>query len=314
MKALFGRARTRHPGWMAIAMQPGELRFAHAIGGPQGRCTITRFGSQAMPDGERDLQRLAKDLDLQRYQCLTLLPPADYQLLVVEAPNVPPAELKLAVRWKVKDMLDYHVEDATIDVLDIPPDASASARPHSMYAVSARNDVIQACIQRFDAARIPLTVIDILETAQRNIGALLEPQGRGLALLYVGAAQSLLTITLRGELYLARRIDAGLDQLESPQAETREGALNRMLLEVQRSFDHLDRQFPFVSVAKVVLAPQPRPTLLGEHLRANLDVPVEALNLRDLVGLPADTPLDADAAWRLFHVIGAALRHETKGL
>jgi MSHA biogenesis protein MshI len=293
-------------------MQAGELCYAHGVGGERGQCAIRRCGTQAM-DNDRQLERMARELGFARHQCLALLPPTDYQMLLVEAPNVPALELKTAVRWRIKDLLDYHVQDATIDVLDIPVQAGAAGRAHSMYAVAARNDVIQACIQRFSAAHIPLSVIDIPETAQRNIAALLEPSERGLALLYVDRAQSLLTVTCRGELYLARRIDLGLDQLGADAAPSGE-SLSRMLLELQRSFDHLDRQFPFAAPVKVVLAPTPSETGVLEHLSGNLDMPVEELRLAEILQLDPGVVLDRATAWRLFHVVGAALRHEAKAL
>ena len=312
IRGLFKRGGARQPGWLAISMQPGELHYAHGLGGERGQCEIRRCGTQAMDD-DRQLERVAKELGFGQHQCLALLPSADYQMLQVEAPNVPALELKTAVRWRIKDLLDYHVQDATIDVLDIPADTGAAGRPHSMYAVAARNDVIQRCIERFGAAHVPLTVIDIAETAQRNIAALIEPGDRGVALLYVDRAQSLLTITRRGELYFARRMDLGLDQILSGGAAVDE-TLNRLLLELQRSFDHLDRQFPSAAPAKVVLAPTPSDTGLLEHLSKNLDLPVEELRLAEILRLDPGLVLERETAWRLFHVLGASLRHEAKAL
>lgn len=310
MRGLFKRRVTQQPGWLAISLQPGELCFAHGIGGERNECAINRCGRAALSD-EAQLPKLAEELGLARYQCLALLPPADYQLLMVEAPNVPLVELKTAVRWRIKDMLDYHVQDATVDVLDIPVEAGAG-RAHSMYAVAARNDVIHKYIERFATARLALSVIDIAETAQRNIATLLEPPERGVALLYAGRAQALLTINFRGELYQVRRIDVGLTQLEDEQ--TKVDAMNRLLLELQRSLDHVDRQYPFVSVAKLIVAPTPSETGLRGYLARNLELSVEELRLGEVLRLGDDARLEGDGAWRLFHVLGAALRHEPKAL
>lgn len=310
MRSFFAR-RNREPGWLAVALQAGGLTFAHGICKPGEKCVVTRCGSRTVQEPGKDLERLARELGFERFQCLTLLPSTDYQVLLVDAPNVPPAELKSAVRWKLKDMLDYHVDDATVDVLDIPTDPGGGARGHSMYAVAARNDRIQRCIEQFTGARIPLSVIDIPETAQRNIAALHEPADRGVALLYLDTAQALLTVNFRGELYLARRIDIPFEQLAGANADE---AMNRLVLELQRSFDHLDRQFPFITLAKLLLAPEPRETGLADYLGANLDIPVERIRLEDVVSLGREARLEGDGAWRLFHVLGAALRNETKAL
>lgn len=314
MKPWFGRRGGRQPGWMAVAMHPGGLSYAHGVFKAGEKFVITRCGSRTFEDGPKELERVAKELGIEGYQCLSVLAPNEYQVLLVDAPNVPAAELKAAVRWRLKDMLDYHVDDATIDVLDIPVDAARGGRGHSMYAVAARNDVIQGCIERFADARIPLSVIDIGETAQRNIAALYEPPDRGVGLLYLDKTHALLTINFRGELYLTRRIDLSLEQLLHPPGGKADEPMNRILLELQRSFDHLDRQFPFVSVAKLLLGPEPRETGLAAYLAGNLDIPVEPVRLEDVLALHADVSLEGDNAWRLFHVLGAALRTEAKAL
>lgn len=309
----FSKRRESEPGWVAVSLQPGSVSYAHGHYSGSGKSTISRCGTRAFAgDGGGD--RIAKELQFDRYRCSTLLAPGEYQLLVVEAPNVQPGELKTAIRWRIKDMLDYHVDDATIDVLDIPPDPAGGGRTHSMYAIAARNEVVQGCIGRFESARIPLSVIDIPETAQRNIAALFEPENRGLALLYVGPAHGLLTINYHGELYLARRIEVGMDQIAAGSGERRDEAMNRITLELQRTFDHFDRQFPFVPVAKLLLGPEPGNTGLAEHLKSNLDLPVEAANLGEVLSFGAAAAVDGAAEWRLFHLLGAVLRNESKAL
>lgn len=314
MIRFFARQRTREPGWLAVSMQPGGFNFAHGVYASGKKCAITRSGSRAFEGPPKELERVAKALGVERYQCLTVLSPADYQLLLVDAPNVPSTELKNAVRWKIKDMIDYHLDDATIDVLDIPADPSSAGRGHTMYAVTARNEVIQGCIERFTSAHIPLSVIDIAETAQRNIAALFEPADRGLAFLYVGPGHALLTVNFHGELYLARRIDVGTEQLLKLQRGGSDELLNRILLELQRSFDHLDRQYPFLNIAKLLLAPEPSETGLATYLSANLGVAVEPANLASVIDFAPEAALEGDAAWRLFHVLGAALRNDVKKL
>jgi MSHA biogenesis protein MshI len=307
---LLKRRGKREPGWLAISLQPGRMHYAHGVI-DGGQNVIKRCGTQAFAD-DKELERKTKELGFDRYQRVTVLPATDYQLLLVDAPNVPPAELRNATRWRLKDLLDYAVDQATIDVLDIPSDPSNASRTHSLYAVAAKNEVIRTCMDRFSRARIPLTVIDIEETAQRNIAALLEPADRGVALLHVGKSQVLLTVNFRGELYLARRIDVGLEELEKLAQGGSDDAKNRILLEVQRSFDHLERQFPFVGVGKLLVAPTPADTGLQSYLAENVDMAVEEVRLGEVLSLAPDVELERQAAWQLFHLIGAALRNEAK--
>ena len=303
MLGFLKRGGKQQPGWLAISFAPGRMHYAHAAAGSE-RPALVRCGSRAIAE-DKDLERAAKELGLERHQCLSVLPMVDYQLLMIEAPNVPAVELKNAARWKIKDLIDYPVEQATLDVLDIPSEA---ARGHSVYAVAARNDTIKACMERMAGARIPLKVIDIAETAQRNIAVFYEPPERGVAMLYVAKEHTLLTVNFRGELYMARRIDVTLDELEKLTQGGSDEAKNHILLELQRSFDHLERQFPFISLAKLMVAPTPVDTGLQSYLAENLDVPVEEVRLAELFDVAPDVELEREAAWRLFHVVGAALR------
>jgi MSHA biogenesis protein MshI len=313
MKWPFAR-NAREPGWLVVSLRPGELSYAQGQFVPGGSSLINRCGTRALQGEFGGAEQLARELDFGRHQCATLLSPGEYQILLVDAPNVPQVELKTAIRWRIKDMLDYHVDDATVDLLAVPPNPAGGERAQSMYAVAARNEVIQACIGRFDAARIPLTVIDIPETSQRNVAALFERDERGLAMLYLGREQGLLTINFRRELMLARRIEVGAQELVSAGGAAREELFQRVLLELQRTFDHFDRQFAYVPIAKLMLAPDAEETGLLEYLAANLDVPVERARLSAAIDFGSGAELEPEQEWRLFHLIGAALRHESKVL
>lgn len=306
------RAGKKEPGWLAISLRGGRLSFVHGRQSPDGKPSVTRIGSTELEAKPSAAEKYARDMGFGRCQCATLLAPGEYQMLLVEAPAVPAAELKDAVRWKVKDLLDYPVADAAMDVLDIPPESAAATRGHSVYAVAARNDVVRERIATFEQARIPLSVIDIPETAQRNIAALRESDGRGVALLYFNHEFGLLTITCRGELFFSRRIDIGLPEMLGATPDGRAELFNRVVLELQRTFDHFDRQFRYVQVAKVLVGPEPEETGLYEHLQGGLDLPVERLDLLECFDFRRGATPDAAAQWQLFHLIGASLRPETK--
>jgi len=235
-----------------------------------------------------------------------------YQMLTVDAPNVPLEELRTAVRWRLKDMLDFHVDDATIDVLDIPVDKTATVRQHSMFAVAARNAVIEQRQKLFAGAKVALNAIDIPEMAQRNISALLETDGRGLAMLSFDEDGGLLTVSFNGELYLSRRIDVTLEQLQDADHDRKHQRFEKITLELQRSLDHFDRQFHFISVAKLLLAPSSI-TGLEEYLSSNLYTPVARFDLGDVFDLSAAPILvGVEAQQQFFLALGAALRHEEK--
>ena len=299
-------------GLLAIGFDAGGLSAARITRVPEARPVVDMaayFPSKQAMTPEA-LEKIGRELQAVQYHCATLLGGRDYQMLAVEAPNVQPEELKMAVRFRLKDMLDFHIDDATIDVLDIPADKNAAVRAHSMFAVAARNAIIEARQKLFAAAKINLSVIDIPEMAQRNFSAMLEPEGRGLAMLSFNEDGGLLTVTFGAELYLSRRIDVSIEQIKESDADKRNASFDRITLELQRSLDHFDRQFHFVTVSKLVLGPLPT-TALHDYLSSNLYMPVDALDLASLLDLSKTPELAGlDTQQRYFLTLGAALRLE----
>ena len=297
-------------GWLAVSVDASAMEFAHGRFQPGAKSLISSYGTQPLAEGQ-GLEKLRQHLKLGRYECATLLRPGEYQMLLVDAPSVPREELKSALRWKIKDMIDYHVDDATVDVLDIPPPEAMAGRNHMMFAVSANNEILQQKIRKFEEARIELSVIDIPETAQRNIASLYETADRALGLVYLGEDSGLLTINFRTELYLARRLEIGMQQFADESAG-REIALEHLAVEVQRTLDHFDRQFRSVPVTRMLVAPS-RANGIAEALKARLGIEAQDIDLTDVLAFVGEQP-DKETQWRLFHHFGATLRHETKAL
>jgi MSHA biogenesis protein MshI len=307
---LFRKAKNTE-AWLAMVLQRDGIAVASVRRPAVGKPAVTVASFFPGAPGLDSLEKAGKELHSANYRCITVLGGGDYQFMSVEAPNVPRAELKTAMRWKLKDILDFPVDEATYDVLDIPLDPNAAVRPQqSVFAIAARNSVIQARQKLFTQSKIRLRTIDIPEMAQRNVSALLEPEGRGLAMLSFGEDGGLLTVSWRGELYLSRRIDVTLAQLMDPDADRRHQSFDKITLELQRSLDNFERQFSFISVAKLVLAPCGADGL-QDYLAGNLYTRVETLDLAQVLDLEGAPDLnDAARQQRFFVAIGAALRVE----
>ena len=233
----------------------------------------------------------------------------EYEFNMIEAPNVPIAERAAAARWRVKDLIDYPIENAAVDVLDIPMEEGA--RNHAMFAVSARNETISSWVRRFQDANLGLKAIDIPEAAQRNVASLFEVADRGLAFLSFDESGGLLTVTYRGELYLSRRIDVVPGRLSEADAEARAQLHERIALEVQRSLDHFDRQCSSITLSRFMLGPLPADTGLADYLANNIYLSVERADLATVLDCNA-VPELADPVRQGFFmaVLGAAMRDE----
>lgn len=298
---------------MAVELRPDQARVAHVVRAAAGRPRLAlRAGFDRAGSDADDLARLRRSLGLQHYRCTTSIDSSAYQIVALSAPAVSAAELNAALRWGIKDSLDFPAEDAMIESLGVPRDGVAPGRPASILAVAARRDRVGARVEAFQRSRVPLKVIDVAETAQRNLAALFEQGDRGLAFLSFTDKGGLLTFTRRGELYALRRIDVAASALaDDAPAEVREQRFERIALELQRSLDNFDRLFSQVALQGVLVAPHQGREALVAYLRDNLALPVEPADLDSVVDCDEDARfanVAEQADW--LHVVGLALREE----
>ena len=304
--------RKKHAESVAIALAGDRIDVVRLRRG-RGRdrsLSVLHCSSHRKEEGEvACLTRLQRMFRLQRARCIVPLQVGEYQMLQVEPPAVPPEEVKAAVRWRIKEMIDYPPEDATVDVLEIPEDPKAVARNLMVYVVCSPNATIQRYVRLFQSVRIPLEIIDIPELAQRNVAGLFETAGRATAFLSFDGRGTLLTVSAAGELYLARRVELTLEQLGAAQADQRSAMLERLLVELQRSLDNLERQFRSLSVARLLVAPTAEDLKVREYLAQNLYLPVETADLHSVMDLSATPDLDDPVRQAAcLPLIGAALR------
>jgi len=179
--------------------------------GSDGNYTVSRAGVlQQGSETVQEFQDQLRALNLQAGELHIMLRPEQYQLLQIDLPAVPPEELRAAARYQIKDMVDAHLDDVTIDVMRLGE--SPQKGGDHLYVVVAPNAVVREMTDLALALRWPLTVIDIQDVAQRNLqSAMAQRAGIGgaanAALMVVSEHQALLTISANGELYYSRRLD-----------------------------------------------------------------------------------------------------------
>lgn len=305
-------------GWRAISFQDGEVLAAHVQRQPAGVPVVSMIGAEAMNGSTPTevLGRLSRSWQGQQHACTTVINIGSYQLLPVDAPNLPAAELKSAIAWTVTTLVDYSNEEATIDVLGVPFDKTISQRARTMYAVVTRSKLANDIQRCFQEAKLALKVIDIPEMAQRNIAGLLETEGSALALVTFDSSGGLLTFTSSGELCLARRILVTLQSLSTTNSDLRTQHQEVVALEIQRSLDHFARQFSWLRLERLVVAPIGNDDGgLIDCLSTNLDTEVIALDLASILDLSQVPELKNPLKQQKYLMtLGLALRHEEKVL
>lgn len=241
--------------------------------------------------------------------CVALLASGEYQLVQLEDPGVDPAERNAALRWKLKDVVDFPVDDATIDSAAIPMDRAPSGRQKQVYVAVANNLVLGPKVRLFQEAKVMLSAIDIPEFALRNVARLFETENRGLAMLNFDRDGSSLVCTFGGDLFMFRHNDVTLDQLEQADETRRADLFDRLALEAQRSIDNFERLYNFISFSRLIVTDLPTVPGLLDHLRGYLSLPVEPLDLAAVIDFETIPELrDSHRQAECLELIGAALR------
>lgn len=204
-----------------------------------------------------------------------VLPIDQYQVFQVERPEgIEDAELADALKWKLKDFLDFSPADAVSDVFAFPADASRGRGP-LVNVVAARKSLVRELIELVLEAGLELERIDIAELALRNLAARLDQSSRGVALVHLRDRYGQMVICQGDTLYLSRRLELSYDDLRD--ASSQENAVQSLALEIQRSMDYFESQLGKVPPSTIQLVARdavlPLNSMLSSYMAAGIDVP-----------------------------------------
>lgn len=259
---------------------------------------------------DKVLKDFVDDNGLQGTDCSLVLSPTEYQVLLVEAPNVEPEEMASALRWRIKDLLDFPVDQAAVDYFPLPDDAYRG-RQKMAYVAVTQKDVLDADARRIESTGLNLDNIDIMELAINNISRQLPVEAGGCATLSLGHEHGFINMSVNGVIYLSRAIDTGWDAilydgLDGLNRGIENPALSKLLLEVQRSLDYYESQLGKGVVTVLYLSPAGEEgELLANFLRENLLANVDLINTEKLFSF--SSTVDSEDRRRCFAAVGAAL-------
>ncbi|MEW5756901.1 MAG: pilus assembly protein PilM [Pseudomonadota bacterium] len=312
--------RRPHAGVASLCIHDQAVAFAYVVRRPNDRPLLVQAETRpaTAKNVEEILHQLVSKHRLNRIACTTLLAHNDYKLLITEAPEVGANELKSALKWRVKDLLDMPISEVTLDAFKMPQPPGAQQR--SVYVVAGFNKAIASLAKRMEECSANLVAIDIPELAQRNIGMLSGFDAQGAAVLSFQAAGGLITVSKGGELYLSRRIATGMDILNALPKPAGDGAaiqydarraavFDQVVLELQRSLDFYESNFRQAPIRRLLLATGCSAVDgLAGYLQSSLGLEVRALDFTE--ALECAVPLTDKQQSELFFAIGAALRED----
>lgn len=290
-------------GRLGVEVSSDGIAIAYVEANDIGRPFLSRcefISADAINSIPETLRDHIATLGLSKVPCNWVMVNPDYNLLLVESPKVSENELRDAMRWRIKDLISFPVENAIVDVFPLPKDGTRGV-PMSYVVVTERSR-IQNIVSTASSAKICLSTIDIGELALRNIADVLDSDVRGACVVRLGQGRGNLALIKQAQVYLSRQFElaynAGLlDDLPE----------EKLVLEVQRSVDYYERQLGQVPPGQLLFCGENiSEDKLTDSIRQSLPGKSNCLNLTSL--------LDGAEAWEesllqlCVGAIGGALR------
>jgi MSHA biogenesis protein MshI len=275
---LFSKRRRRPAGHVALSFSTD--RIALVVRGEGGRGRVA-FERAAGADAAATLASIVREAEATGMGCEWVLEPGSFSLLQVDKPPVPPSEWVQALRWKVRDLIGFPVEDAVMDAFEVPGLDSRGRSP-TLYLAVARKDELRPRIAQIEAAGLQLDRIGIADLAWADVVRALSPGDDSQAALAIDARGGTMLALRDSILFVARRFEFDADEqraLRDGQGARIERAFERVALELQRTLDYFDRTHQRPPPRRLLLlAGVDGLDALDASLRTNLGLDVQSVS------------------------------------
>lgn len=256
------------------------------------------------------LSGLAKLHKLDAIPCNFVLNPDEYQLLQVEKPQVDKQEMQSALRWHIKDLIDFHIDDVVLDFITLPVENMP------LQVIAARKAVIQDRVELLLEAGCQLASIDIAAQSARNLIAKVKsvPTDSSVGLLNLWDTSAKISVLLNHDLYINRLTNIGAESLITVSEDDIDSqpVIDALAVELQRTFDYYESSSRQGSVNQLLIMSNTRPVAqLDEMIQQRLGIDCQIVTLHNLNDLDIDLTMQTtELPDACLMAVGGALRTE----
>ncbi len=255
------------------------------------------------------LQQFVTEQALQGVPCSYVLAPGEYGLNLVEEPAVSKVEVAKALRWVLRDLVNFPIDDAIIDTFELPF-LRAKDNTKMIYAASMRKEMIPKIEAFIGPSALVLKFIDIPELILKNVVNLHPQEMKGCALLYLGPKHGKLILSRNQQLCITRSFELKSDELGKDSARDSK-ILDALSLEIQRSYDYIGSVFRQNIPNVILLAPTLTDRkIVQESFKSSLGAEIYFLKLSEL--LTFEKPITDEEEAEILLAAGAVLREWEK--
>lgn len=197
----------------------------------------------------------------------------DYQLLYIDAPNVPETEAAQAAKFLIKDLLDFPISEAAVDVFEMPP----IGQQKKINVVASKIERIQNIQKNLLNLDLKLFEVTIPEIALSQTLRSLNGEENVSAIIFKGTQCAHIMIVKGADIQMIRDIGPA-ENLEPS------GQLEALSLEVQRSLDFYQTALRGTPPAKLYLSWEITDPLFQTQFQSSVTQKVEVLPKPDTQG------------------------------
>lgn len=204
-------------------------------------------------------------------QCQLVLAHAHSQIVQVDKPNVPDAEMNAALKWQIKDLVSISPENMVLDYFDGPTLAGGHEKINVVCV--PKSDLIEL-VAAFTDNNLNISSITTEEFA---FASLLPVQQDAVLFVCQQPNEEInLLIVKNGQLFFSRRLRGFAQIANKTEDELSMGVIDTLSLEIQRSTDYFERQLKQAPIKAIeILLPVDQEAFLARKLAENTNVEVK---------------------------------------
>lgn len=262
---------------------------------------------------------------------ISVLGSHQYRLFLIDSPEIEEEHLADALQWRVKDLVEFPIDEAAVDAIPVPILPQQSVNKEKMaYVVVAQKKVVDGLADLLDAQNFFLQAMDIPELVVRNALAFYPEVPLHVAFLNIMPKWVQLDLIQNSNVYMTRTMDMDLFSFLSGGEEgttiVTEGkpivqsgwdwsnsgklgmrTLDDLGLEIQRSFEYCVSEYQQEKIQKIYMNPIAEyGEVISRFLERYLEVEVKMIAAEDFIDCKTQFPLSVQE--RSFLAICAALR------
>jgi MSHA biogenesis protein MshI len=248
----------------------------------------------------RSLARHVEQYHLYGHACQVVLAPTLYQLIQMDALDVAEREMAKALRWQLKGLIDYSLNDIAVDAFSVPLHGSGDKRK-KVFVAATPQSALRSRLKLLEDSLLHVTGISVAELA---LSALLpkttQDSESPILVLSFNEHTCQLHVYYKGDLYLLRALSLSQSIIQPNSYEKHD-----LLLEIQRSIDYCLMELKLPEPQQIIFTPNFYEAQdLLDFLKAELG---KSVDLLDPNALFTSHPLAPDVMAKVYYAIGGAL-------